>query len=125
MELKRKTREELIAEQRAAVPGWTDDMVEPWADSKLRLSFNVINNEYPAKLDWPALMRRITYPVLLIRADPVLGGIVTEEDAAALQALVPTGRVAHIPGAGHAVRRDQFDHYVEVVRAFLRETVSS
>ena len=125
IELKRKTREELIAEQRAVAPGWTDAMVEPWADSKLRVSFNVLNNAYPETLDWPALVRRITCPVLLIRADPALGGIVTAEDAAALEALVPTTRVAHIPGAGHAVRRDQFERYIEAVHAFLRETVTS
>ncbi len=98
MELKRKTREELIAEQRAVTPRWTDAMLEPWADSKLRVSFNVLNNTYPETLDWPALVRRITCPVLLIRADPALGGIVTEDDAPAFQALVPTARVAHIPG---------------------------
>ena len=125
IELKRKTREELIADQRAVAPGWTAAMVEPWADSKLRVSFNVLNNTYPEPLDWPALVRRITCPVLLIRADPALGGIVTAEDAAALQALVPTTRIAHIPGAGYAVRRDQFDRYMEVVHAFLGETVAS
>jgi hypothetical protein len=54
-----------------------------------------------------------------------MGGIVTEGDAAVLQTLVPTARLAHIPRAGHAVRRDQFDRYIDVVRAFLRETVTS
>ena len=37
----------------------------------------------------------------------------------------PTTRVARIPGAGHAVHRDQFDPYMEAVQAFLRETVAS
>ncbi len=72
-------------------------------------------------LDWPALARWITCPVLLIRADPALGGIVTAEDAPALPVLVPTARVAHIPGTGHAVRRGQFDRYVEAVHAFLHK----
>ena len=75
----------------------------------------------PETLDWPSLVRRITCPVLLIRADPALGGIVTAEDAAALQVLVPTARVAHISGAGHAVRRGQFGRDVEAVHAFLRK----
>jgi hypothetical protein len=33
-----KTREELIAQQRAETPHWSDDELGPWADSKLRLS---------------------------------------------------------------------------------------
>ena len=41
--LKRKTRAELIAEQRAATPRWSDAELEPWADSKLRVSLNVLS----------------------------------------------------------------------------------
>ena len=35
--------------------------------------------------------------------------------------LVPQLRVAHIAGAGHSIRRDQFDRYMQVVRSFLGE----
>jgi N-formylmaleamate deformylase len=121
-EIKRKTREELIAEQRAAAPNWSEAELGPWADAKLRLSPNVLgafNASTAATVDWPAVLRRITCPALLITADPALGAIVTQESAAALQALVPHLRIAHIPQAGHNIRRDQFDRYMEVVRAFL------
>jgi pimeloyl-ACP methyl ester carboxylesterase len=123
-ELKRKTREELIAEQRAATAPWSEAELGPWADAKLRFSPNVLsifNPSTPTTLDWPAVLRRIACPALLIAADPARGAIVTEESAAALQALVPQLRIAHIPQAGHNIRRDQFDRYMEVVRAFLAE----
>ena len=123
-ELKRKTREELIAEQRAATPNWSEAELGPRADAKLRFSPNVLsifNPRTAATFDWPAVLRRITCPALLITADPAQGAIVTEESAAALQALVPQLRIAHIPQAGHNIRRDQFDRYMEVVRAFLAE----
>jgi N-formylmaleamate deformylase len=54
-------------------------------------------------------------------ADPALGGVATTESAARLQALVPQLRVAHIPDAGHTIRRDQFGRYLESVRGFLAE----
>ena len=126
--LKRKTRDELIAEQRAAAPAWSEAELEPWADSKLRLSINVANvfsGNRAATIDWPALLGRITCPALLIMADPARGGIVTPESAAALQALVPQLRIAHIPGAGHNIRREQFARFMEVVRAFLSESAGT
>ncbi len=70
-------------------------------------------------MDWPAVVRQIRWPVLLIMADPDKGAIVKPEDAAALQALVPQVQVVHIPGAGHNIRREQPVRYMEIVRAFL------
>ena len=119
--LKSKAREELIAAQRAETPGWSEDELVSWADSKLRLSLNVLQRRSARPLDWPALARGITCPALLITADPARGAIVTDAGAAALKALIPQLQVARIPDAGHSIRRDQFDRYVQVVRAFLAE----
>jgi pimeloyl-ACP methyl ester carboxylesterase len=120
--LKSKTREELIAAQRAETPSWSEEELGPWADSKLRLSLNVLQRRSAPSLDWPALARGVTCPALLIVADPARGAIVTGEGAAALQALIPQLQVARIAGAGHSIRRDQFERYMQVVRAFLAET---
>jgi pimeloyl-ACP methyl ester carboxylesterase len=117
--LKTKTRAELIAAQQAETPGWSEDELGPWADSKLRLSASVLQRGAMAVAEWPALIRGITCPALLIVGDPTRGAIVTESDAAALQALVPQLRVARIAAAGHSIRRDQFDGYIQVVREFL------
>jgi pimeloyl-ACP methyl ester carboxylesterase len=122
--LKRKTREELLAGQRAEFPGWNEAELGPWADAKQRVSCGVLdlfNTNPAAGIDWPATLGRIACPALLITADPDRGAIVTEEHAAALRALVPQLRLAHIPGAGHSIRREQFDRYLEVVRGFLAE----
>jgi pimeloyl-ACP methyl ester carboxylesterase len=119
--LKRKTREELIADQHAEAPAWSEAELGPWAEAKLRFSFHALNRSNTAAVDWPNTMRRITCPVLLITADPERGGIVTAEDAASLRALAPQTRVAHIPGAGHNIRREQFSRYMDVVRTFLSE----
>jgi pimeloyl-ACP methyl ester carboxylesterase len=122
IELKRKTREEMIAMAHAQSPTWAEAELGPWADAKLRLSFNVLRRSKSAPVDWPATVRQITCPALLITADPEKGAIVKPENAAALQTLVPQMRVVHIPGAGHNIRREQFARYMEVVKSFLADT---
>lgn len=126
IELKRKTRDELIAQARRQSPTWPEAELGPWADAKLRFSFNILLADQPAGqpavVDWPAIVRRITCPVLLITADPARGAIVTPGGAAALQALAPQTRVAHIAGAGHCIRREQFARYMAAIGAFLAET---
>jgi N-formylmaleamate deformylase len=124
-ELKRKTREEMIAEQRVASPGWSEAELGPWADAKLRFSFNALNRLGVAAVDWQATLCRVTCPALLMTADPELGAIVAEEDAVAIQALIPQLRVVHIPEAGHNIRREQFDRYIDVVCSFLAEVTAN
>ncbi len=122
VDLKRKTREELIAYQHAHSPTWSEAELGPWADSKLRFSFDFLSrNRWPA-VDWPALLKRITCPTLLITADTDKGAIVPPEAAAAFKTLVPQAQVVHIAGAGHSIRREQFARYMEVVKSFLAET---
>jgi pimeloyl-ACP methyl ester carboxylesterase len=117
------SRDEVIAAGREGHPDWSDAELEPWADSKVAFSPNVLVVFEPsnrATVDWPATLGRITCPVLLIMADAERGGIITQERADALHAMVPQTEVAYIPGAGHNIRRDQFGPYVEVVREFLK-----
>ncbi|MGB8646685.1 MAG: alpha/beta hydrolase [Anaerolineae bacterium] len=120
--VKRKTREELIAGQRAATPDWSEAELGAWADAKHRFSPNVIaalDSRTDTRVDWPALLRRITCPALLITADLAQGAVVTAASAAALQSLIPQLEIAHIPAAGHSIRRDQLDRYLQVIRVFL------
>lgn len=121
MDLKRKTREELIAHAHAQSPTWAEAELGPWADSKLRLSFRVLSRGKSQLLDWPAVISQIRCPALLITADPDKGGLVTPEVASTLKALLPQVRVVHIAGAGHSIRREQFARYMAVVTAFLAE----
>jgi N-formylmaleamate deformylase len=119
---KQMPRTDLIAEQRQQFPDWSDDELEPWADAKQAVSLNVLtvfDRGNPRAVDWPVTMRQITCPALLITADPALGGIVTDETAEDLRTLIPQLEVVNIPEAGHSIRRDQFERYMEVIRSFL------
>ncbi len=120
--LKEKTREQLIAAERVNSPTWAEDEFGPWADSKLRVSPNVariFEERFMQRLGWPEALAVTSCPALLLRADPERGGIVTDDAAAALRAVIPHLSVVHIPGAGHNIRREQFDVYLQAVRAFL------
>jgi len=119
--LRAKPLEEVIAQQRLAAPQWPEADFVPWAESKRQLSLNTIHRPSPGEIDWPALLSRVTCPALLITADPALGAAVTPARAAALQALIPQVRVAHIPNAGHSIRRDQFKAFLDVAGTFLGE----
>ncbi len=125
LNLQRNSREELIAGQRAEQPGWSDAEIEPWGDAKQRFSpsvLSVFDQDNAASVDWPSILSRITCPAQLISGDPERGAIVTDESAAALKALVPHLQIAHVPEAGHNIRRDQFARYMDVVQAFLAES---
>ena len=45
--------------------------------------------------------------------------LVRVTEAAALAAQNPNITVVHIPGAGHNIRREQFDAFMDAVSAFL------
>lgn len=121
-ELKRKTRDELIAGQRVVAPTWPEAELERWADSKIRCSPNVLDIFTAAAentIDWPAVLGRITCPVLLITGDPRAGALVTEAHADAFRELIPHAVVVRIAGAGHSIRHDQFGAYMDAVQEFV------
>jgi pimeloyl-ACP methyl ester carboxylesterase len=122
--LKGKTREELIAQQRAATPHWSEAELGLWADSKMRLSpqvWNVFAGAPGAAVDWGQILQAIRCPALFITADVERGALLGQDGVAALQERLPQARVAHIAGAGHSVHRDQLDGFLAVVLEFLRE----
>lgn len=113
-------REGLLARIKEQHPEWGGEEYEPWVESKLQVSerFSTAARG-PERPDWRELLPRIACPVLLITADPERGAIVTPEIAAEAQRLLPGLQVVRVRGAGHSVRREQFDAYLRAVRAFL------
>jgi N-formylmaleamate deformylase len=129
--IKGKNHEELMAWRRVQSPNWSETDVRTFADAKIRLNSQTLapfmNRDAPASnardvaspVDWPALLRQIRCPALLITGDPEHGAMVSASQAAALQEQVPTLRVAHIANASHDVRRDQSGEFLEIINPFL------
>ena len=121
-EVKRKTRDELLEAVRTENPAWSEAELGPWANAKHRFSLEItrmLDSRETIPVNFPELLKQITCPALLITADPAQGAILTDEDAAELNGLVPQLKREHIPGAGHNIRREQFARYMEVVNTFL------
>lgn len=114
------TRDEIIAMCRKENPDWPEADHVPWAESKLQVStevFGVLTAPYPR---WQDTVSAITCPILLLTGDPGRGAIVTPKIAEEASGLWRDGRVVHIEGAGHCIRRMQPERYLEVVREFLK-----
>jgi pimeloyl-ACP methyl ester carboxylesterase len=111
------TEDEIVELGRSTSPNWHSDDLPDWAAAKRQVD--------PAAMPtyatpWQAQIERIAAPTLLIRGEAELGSLVTRAIAEQAMALNPNIRTVDIPGAGHNVRRENFDAYLAAVAAFLR-----
>lgn len=121
--IKRKTREDLLSECREQNPAWSEAEIEPWINSKHRVSPKVtalIDPPDMISIDLPNLFKRITCPTLFISAEAKRGAISSEKDIAELKTYIPHMQVAHIADAGHSIRREQFAGYLESIQSFMK-----
>ncbi|MEM8529597.1 MAG: alpha/beta hydrolase [Chloroflexota bacterium] len=112
------THEELMAIGRSESPLWAEEEFSIWAEAKHQVSLNIFNDTYLSREPWQETFRRIECPILLITGDTEAGAFVTPEQATELRTMWRQGEVAHISGAGHNIRRDQFDQYMTAIHAF-------
>jgi N-formylmaleamate deformylase len=117
--LKSLSFEQLHALGRGQMPGWIDADLEPWARSKLEVSPKALDCLIAARPAWQLLVRAIPCPTLLITGETDLGGLVSEAMAEQACSLCAELQVLHIPRAGHSVRRDQFESYLDGLQRFL------
>jgi pimeloyl-ACP methyl ester carboxylesterase len=125
LEQRAMSREDLMAVGRREHPDWPEQELGPWADSKRQHSPNHMAAPRVPWVGFRELVPRIQCPTLLITADPGRGSLVTPAVAEEAAGLNPALRVAHIPDAGHNVRREQFGPYMVAVRAFLSDMDTS
>lgn len=111
-------REATMARGRQNSPTWDESEFGPWADAKLHVR-DAFLDSMNVPQDWRELLPQVRVPLLLITSDPERGGIVTPEVAQAAQQVLPALQVVRLEGAGHNIRREQFDGFVACVRQFL------
>ena len=120
--VKRKTKEELLADVRKENPHWSEAECEAWADSKQRFSVNILEIIRPQNLvavEYQQIARSISCPVEILSADKQRGAASSPADVALMKEWVPQMKNAHIKGAGHSIHRDQFDKYMEALQSAL------
>ncbi|HWD83242.1 MAG TPA: alpha/beta hydrolase [Kribbella sp.] len=110
-----------IAAGRAADPAWPEDELEPWAVSKGQVNPHLFDLTFREAAPLTDLLADITCPVLLIHGDTERGSLISTDYAdRCAQAAAGEFHAAHIPGAGHSVRRDNRPQYLAELTAFLQ-----
>lgn len=121
------SREERLANVRKENPGWAKEDIEPWVDAQSQFHLGVLD---PAVSDfivsgqqrpWREVLQQISCPVLLVRAEPGRGAIITAEQAQEAARLARDLHIVHISNAGHNIRRDQYEPFMQAVTTFLKE----
>lgn len=118
---KQRTHAEIMAAGMERSPTWDASEFSNWADAKLQVSLNVLDIIRGSLNAWPEQIPQIQCPTLLVTAETEAGGIVNAEVTQKALALNPHLQHAHIAGAGHNIRREQFDRFLQAVRAFLQQ----
>ena len=119
MALGAKSIEEIVAIGRRQSPTWEEIEFGPWATSKQQLSPNALNAGSRKRTHWSEVVPKIACPTLLLIGDPEQHAIVSPETARKVTEMNPLVEVVQLEGAGHNIRRERFDGFVEAVTAFL------
>jgi pimeloyl-ACP methyl ester carboxylesterase len=61
----------------------------------------------------------VTLPTLILRADPTLGGALSDIGYAALRAARPDASFTEFPGSGHVIHAERTQDFVATVSNFL------
>ena len=110
------TEESLVEGCMKNSPKWGRSECEYWAPSKRRHHPNtalIDNSKRPPMAD---LLAKITAPTLILKADADEALKKQNEQVAGL---LKSGRIVHIKGAGHNVRREGKEETIRVMKAFL------
>ncbi len=116
-----QTLEEVIAYGFVRHPRWRKESIPPWAEAKLRFDLDFYELRPPFRPDYNQLLPKIKAPTLIISGDPGLGSMITAEKAQTALKIMSHAQWAKIPNAGHCIRYEQFDAYLQVVKAFLEK----
>jgi pimeloyl-ACP methyl ester carboxylesterase len=114
-----QTEAELVAGCMKNSPKWGQSECEFWAPSKRRHHPYTIRTTPAARPPMSELFAKITAPTLILKAD-AQGELRTQNEEVARK--LAKGKIVHITGAGHNVRRENKAQTIEVMRAFLSTT---
>jgi N-formylmaleamate deformylase len=119
IDLKALSHEQLVEKARELNPGWAEEELGPWVESKEQFRVEVLQHiEQIVDIDWRALIARITVPTLLITGDVERGVAVSLKAGEEFLETAAYGEVVRERGAGHNVHRDRYQEVLRAVRDF-------
>jgi predicted dehydrogenase/pimeloyl-ACP methyl ester carboxylesterase len=118
---KHQSINEIIAEGRKQTPTWDEVEWQVWAESKQQLSPNAVGRYGGRRPSWREVAPKIAIPTLLVIGDPDMHSIVTLKTAQKAAEMNPLIEVVQLKGAGHNIRREQFEPFIKAVKGFLKK----
>ncbi len=118
-ENKEKRVEELVALNRLERPSWPEAERVPWAQSKQQFSLNAFDEERIVAALGNQITAQITCPALMVTADLEKGSLYPPELAEELVSEQSNFKHVNVAGAGHSIRREQPEAFLNAVRDFL------
>ena len=113
---------ELVAGCMKNSPKWGQAECEIWAPSKRRHHPDTVRVNNALRPPMRELLPKIAAPTLILKAD-AQGELRAQNEEVAK--LLPKGRLVHITGAGHNVRRENKAQTLEVLNALPRRLLRS
>jgi len=115
----RGSYEKIVKRGRKRNPTWSEEELQPWAESKVlykEKNQKVFMGLMDDKTDWKEVIQNITCPILLITSDK---GMTKDDKAREIVEFSKDCKWIKIEGAGHNIRREQFERYMEEVQDFF------
>jgi pimeloyl-ACP methyl ester carboxylesterase len=109
----------LIARCREESPGWHEEELQPWAESKLQVSPEYGRFFAQEKRPWQKIFAAIQCPMLLLVAEPHLDSHSGWDAAVQATGIWRDGQLIHIAGAGHNVQRDRWEAFMARITAWM------
>jgi N-formylmaleamate deformylase len=121
LEQREKSLDELIEIGKSEHPDWDQADLFQWGKAKQQVRIQALKSVNEHREPWQFYAREVKCPVLLITGDPARGAIVTPEVAEEAGKMWRKSELVQIPGAGHNIRRDNFELFYQAVKQFLRK----
>lgn len=113
--------DEIVQAGKRQSPTWSDADLFQWAKSKQQVNMLLFDHIDIDPVAWRQYAHLIKCPVLLIGGNPRLGGVITAEVVEELKKVWKKPEILQMENAGHSVRREQFEPYLDAVKKFLRK----
>jgi pimeloyl-ACP methyl ester carboxylesterase len=110
--------DQIVAECMEKTPQWGLSECEFWAPSKRLLHPDNSLRSWDGRPATADLFSKIVQPTLILKAEaePDL-----QQQNEKVASILPNGKIVHIEGAGHNIRRDQKQRLLDVLQPFLAE----